>query len=382
MRDGRYLPNYVVVALALMAYAHAGLVAAEDTVGDVDVANGAYDFLPSSAGPVEPRAITQPWAMSGNESAIGQSDVERLRADLVPAFLSFNLQTSATHGLRGSAGVSFPLQLADSCLPNCNTDSQDQNWATASADARDLFFDGAGPESISVGRTLNLFQRRNAFTTRDIPGAGSAFGRTPRFEAEAGYAANIAGGAVNFWLKGMYQETELQAGDDLTSNAALIGREVTASGVHLGTQATFGALQLEFSYFEGEALGNTFLHDTDALDSAGNERNNAGFVAQGIYSFGSATKVGISFGETTANETRAERSCRSGGSIAARCNRSLQGGGNGTYLETQTAWSLGVYHDVTSWLKIVAEYTNSDTEWHGGEEQEVDTFAVGGYFFW
>jgi len=43
---------------------------------------------------------------------------------------------------------------------------------------------------------------------------------------------------------------------------------------------------------------------------------------------------------------------------------------------------VGVYHDITSWLKVVAEYSNVQDEFHGGEEQESDVFSVGGFFFW
>ena len=381
MRDRRPPLKQLSISLAFALVTSSGAAPAQDYGLAVDIADGAHDFYQDIELHGSPRFINEQWDSTSEAKPIARSNVDRLRAELVPAFLSFKVKSPTLSGISGSAGVSFPARQSDDCPANCGTEPPVQSWAMASADARDVFFDIGGRDAISVGRTLNLFQRRYAFTSRDIPGSGAAFGRTPRFEAEASYAANIAGGAVNFWLKGMYQETQLQAGDDLTASTALIGRDVTASGVHLGTHARFGGLQLAFSYFEGEALGNTFLHETDSLDSAGNERDNAGFIAQGIYTFGQSTRVGISFGESKANKTSAEKSCRSASTVMARCAQSIPGS-NGSYLQGQSAWSVGVYHDVTAWLKIVAEYTNYETDWYGAKDQEVDTFALGGYFFW
>ena len=51
-------------------------------------------------------------------------------------------------------------------------------------------------------------------------------------------------------------------------------------------------------------------------------------------------------------------------------------------METQSAFVVGLYYDVNSWLKLVAEYTKQEEEWHDGTDLEADIFAVGGFFFW
>ena len=40
-------------------------------------------------------------------------------------------------------------------------------------------------------------------------------------------------------------------------------------------------------------------------------------------------------------------------------------------------WTVGVYHDVNSWLKVVAEYSNFDAG-----AGETDTFSLGGFLLW
>ena len=43
-------------------------------------------------------------------------------------------------------------------------------------------------------------------------------------------------------------------------------------------------------------------------------------------------------------------------------------------------WTLGVYHDVNSWLKVVAEYGNYSNDTLG--QDDVDTFSIGGFLLW
>jgi len=41
---------------------------------------------------------------------------------------------------------------------------------------------------------------------------------------------------------------------------------------------------------------------------------------------------------------------------------------------------VGVYHDVNSWLKLVAEYNDQDTDTLG--IGEIQNFSVGGFLLW
>ncbi len=45
-------------------------------------------------------------------------------------------------------------------------------------------------------------------------------------------------------------------------------------------------------------------------------------------------------------------------------------------------FTVGMYYDVNSWLKLVAEYNIQEDEWHDGTDREATVFALGGFFFW
>ena len=67
---------------------------------------------------------------------------------------------------------------------------------------------------------------------------------------------------------------------------------------------------------------------------------------------------------------------------AHRCFARAGTGAPGARLETQSMFTVGMYYDVNSWLKLVAEYNLQEDEWHDGTEREADVFALGGFFFW
>lgn len=348
-------------------------------------------------------------------------DVSRVRTGLLPAFFSFNAKSPTVNGLTGSARISFAPQ-----INNANT----KNAFGSQIDLREVFFNVDGNfGTISVGRTLSLFQRKNILTDMTLfgvgvhgvqKGGGTTLGRigwgyvypqfnsriayktpdingfqlevglfdpskiagsglvasetdTPRFEAEASYATSFEGGSANFWVGGMWQEAEFTG----------TGDDVTAQGVTVGGQLAMSGFEVTGSYYTGEALGLSLMLDTDSLDPAGKERDNDGFIVQGSYTFAGKTKVGVSYGESTADETSFERFLRTPVEIDPTGGCSIAAASCVSEIQSQSAWTVGVYHDVTSWLKLVAEYTNSETEWFGDQDDhEVDTFSVGGFFFW
>ncbi len=110
------------------------------------------------------------------------------------------------------------------------------------------------------------------------------------------------------------------------------------------------------------------------------EADNDGFYIQGTYTFGGKTKVGISYGETNQDDGGATL----GQSVALGFNE-----------VEHELWTVGVYHDVTSWLKVVAEYNSADQEATCGPTTvtcgtgpgtqangfEFDVFSIGGFMF-
>jgi hypothetical protein len=348
-------------------------------------------------------------AITGNNTTSS-----RIRTGLLPGFFSFNVRSPEVGGLRGSARISFAPQ-----IQNANT----KNQFGAQIDFREMFFNVDGDFGTwSVGRTLSLHQRHNILTDMTLfgvgvngiqNGGGTTLGRIgagyvypqfnarisyrtltvngfqvevgaydpsricgagrcapetelPRFEVEATYATAYDGGNVKAWVGGLWQEAEGHP----------VADKVESNGFHGGLQVDFQGFNLVFSGYTGQGLGTTIMLDTDALDAYGEERDHYGFIAQGTYTFQGRTKVGVSYGESNADETGLDArkfQLADGTDTAYRQN---------AIVDKQSAFTFGIYHDVNAWLKLVAEYSLVESEWADGADKESDVFTVGSFFLW
>ena len=88
------------------------------------------------------------------------------------------------------------------------------------------------------------------------------------------------------------------------------------------------------------------------------EADNDGFYVQAAYTFNGTTKIGGGYGESRQDANMAY----------------------GIPKWESDLWTVGVYHDVTSWLKVVAEYGNYSHDILGHDD--VDTFSIGGFLLW
>jgi len=214
---------------------------------------------------------------------------------------------------------------------------------------------------------------------------------TPRFEGEVNYTTAFSGGSMNFWADALYQDLENQ------SNA--MSGDATIHGWGVGSEVKYAGFSLTGYYYGGEGLGRslqfvggTACNDGDndnvtaglqgpANGSVCESAQNDGYYVQGTYTFGGKTKLGISYGESTEDAF-----------------------GNVNVLEAVTElnqrdvelsmWTVGVYHDLNSWLKLIAEYSHSKNDFgendftiatggnSNGTATEGDTFSVGTFFFW
>ncbi|MDD9864124.1 MAG: porin [Gammaproteobacteria bacterium] len=218
---------------------------------------------------------------------------------------------------------------------------------------------------------------------------------SPRFETEATYATTYTGGTLKAWLGGLWQTAEI-AGNNAP---AWRDDEVTAYGIHGGAVLGFEGFELTGSGYVGEALGTTLMLDADAVDYCGDEREHSGYIIQGTYTFNGRTKFGVSYGASMADETDNDKARRTVGAPSAACtlaaapadptsdpltNTVLDANVATAFVgtEEQNALTVGLYHDVTSWFKVMAEYSKVEHEWFDGATQEADVFAVGSFFLW
>ncbi|GEM_PF-118971 len=224
---------------------------------------------------------------------------------------------------------------------------------------------------------------------------------TPRFEGELTYATTFTGGDVLLWVDGMWQSVQ-----KIPSNLAGATFSEDLTGVGGGANLNWNNVGLTGYYqrndgtgllfkFPGFGAGASILGSSYNCDTPGATGVNGGvgtgtncktsdqdeWYVQGTYTFGGKTKVGVSYGEAN----------QDGNTVTV---------GTGVpFAEVQnTMWSVGVYHDLTSWLKLIAEYNNVEqrntlnlvgltagpagagirTKVEGG----YDSFSVGAFLTW
>ncbi len=212
---------------------------------------------------------------------------------------------------------------------------------------------------------------------------------TPQFQGEATYTTAFAGGSVTAWGGFLWQEMEITSSFVADGNSSVQRGgtgDIESWGVNLGLDATFGGFNVAGSWYTGEALGtalfNANMGDGFACDTSTSadffntgsctEADNDGWYVQGSYTFNGKTKVGVSYGESNQDSVNAGRP-------------DFPDAGEGAFGEHEAEmWTVGVYHDVNSWLKLVAEYSDQESTGPGlvGGLGEAQVFSVGGFLLW
>ena len=325
------------------------------------------------------------------------------------------VKTPEVNGLTGTGQITFAV---DSSSEKSSRLNKSNTFGTGSnIDMREVFFNVSGDfGTISVGRTLALFGRQAIL--KDITlfgmgalagadGGGTGLGRigygyvypdfrtrfvyatpdmngfqlsvgifdpqepigtaglgsnngyetdTPQFQAEATFNSAFEGGNFSGWAGFIWQEMEVVGHGDVETVGWNIGAQVAAQGFSMTGQ-----------YYDGEALGTLLFNPGPSLANEGfgcvdgvgcNEADNDGFYVQAAYTFNGTTKIGGGYGESTQDANMAYGIPKSQGEL----------------------WTVGVYHDVNSWLKVIAEYGNYENSLLG--QKEVDTFSIGGFLLW
>ena len=349
------------------------------------------------------------------QSDFGSEDSAHMQEGLLPSFHTMVVKTPEVNGLTGTGQITFAV---DSTSEKGSRLNKSGVLGTGSnIDMREVFFNVSGDfGTISVGRTLALFGRQSilkditlfgmgAMLTPD--GGGTGLGRigygyvypdfrsrfvyqtpdmngfqlsvgifdpqeplggamasetdTPQFQAEATFNSAFEGGSFSGWAGFLWQEQEILPVAGVTP-----GGDVESVGWNIGAQVSAQGFSITGQYYDGEAL-DTLLFNTGAAgggfgcsDMGCTEADNDGFYVQAAYTFNGVTKIGGGYGESKQD-------------------------GNDMYGITDIKgdlWTVGVYHDVNSWLKVVAEYGNYSNNALGLTQDDVDTFSIGGFLLW
>jgi len=386
----------------------------------------------------DPTGWTAPDAAGSFANSTPQLNTSRINTGFLPAFFSFNVKSPTVNGMTGTARISFAPQIAsDNTKYSGYAGRMDggggRGTQGSSIDMREVLVNlEGGFGTASFGRTLSIFGRNAVLKDMTLfgvggsamQGGGTTFGRigrgytypdfnarfsyktpnlsgfqaevglydpsveqvnnragavldqtdTPRFEAEANYTTAFSGGSVHFWADALYQDLE-----SADRNAA---GEATVHGWGVGAEGKYAGFGLTGYYYGGQGLGRSLqFHGGTACDAFGTvceEADNDGYYVQGTYTFNGKTKLGMSYGQSTED---------------AFSNGAVLAGNGNTELMSRDAelsmWTIGVYHDMTSWLKLIAEYSHQKNEFgenevtlSNGTATEADIFSVGTFFFW
>ncbi len=348
-------------------------------------------------------------APTGIQTAyVTEEDGFRLKNGFLPNILAFNIKAPTMNGLDLAARIGFYPSSAHANVKD-KTDSQ--------LDMREVFFTVDGNfGQLMIGKGLSLFLGQNLLTEQTLMGAGNlgtatglsdAVGVTlgrigygylypefnaqvryttpdmggfkvalgiydpavigtfdetklPRVEGEVSYAGTFNGGTFKAYSNGMWQEI-----GTVSSSA-----DVTAYGISAGAVVGLAGFELSGSIFSGEALGTTLQFGADGLDSAGNERDTMGYIAQLTYTMANEgkTKFGVSYGANEMDETSTDKAERLAGGDA--------------FIETLAQLTFMVTQDITPNLKIVGEVSFLDHEWHNGEDWQAQQVSLGTFFLW
>ena len=411
---------------------------------------GNYDPGYDSLGLTAPTQVAA--GVGGPSAFVGATglDAARVTSGFLPAFFSFNVKSPTVNGMTGSARFSFAPQITNANIKNQVygaggiNPGNSQGIQGSSIDTREVLVNlEGGFGTVSYGRTLSIFGRQAVLKDMTLFGVGQAnlrsgavtagrIGRgytypnfnarfsyktpnlsglqgeiglydpsaeqlngsnaagildqtdTPRFEGELSYTAAFSGGSAQFWADGLWQ--------DIENTAAGASSDVSVQGWGVGAEAKMMGFAMTGYYYGGSGLGrslqfvggtscnNAFIDNNNTPVAAGTSceaTDNDGYYLQGTYTFSGKTKFGASYGESTED-------AYSNAIIRAAGLNDLQA------RDAQLSmWTVGVYHDVSSWLKVIAEYSHSQNDFgahvvnlSNGTDTEADTFSVGSFFFW
>ena len=128
-------------------------------------------------------------------------------------------------------------------------------------------------------------------------------------------------------------------------------------GFDVGGKVTLGGFEILGWYYNGKGMGTTALYLFGAAPG-GAERDSDGFLAQVTYKLGD-TKFGVNYGESNLDLASGEI--------------------NPTLVETNKKYTVGIYHNLTENLTLLAEFTDTKSEAHGGLENDSNNFNLGAY---
>ena len=339
-----------------------------------------------------------------NDKQTPNADQAGVQDGLLPAFLSFDMTAPTMNGLDIAAHISIS--------PSTNVDSY------SGMEQREVYFTVAGGfGQILAGKALGLYGSHNILTDQTLfgvgYGTGSASGTTTlggiglgydyaswrsqvkwtsndmngfklalavmdpssgtlsgltglptgsitsghtssdnfRYEADLSYAGAFDGGSYTAWLSGMTQSQDNNGNND--TQAWTVGATLAVAGFE--AMAQYSEAEDKSPNTVAASVGNTSVA---AVTGSAVKTEWSQYLVQGGYRFAGTTLVSAQYAELT-DDTNG---------VA----------GNADNIDK---WTVGIYHDVNANLKLVAEYSNINSDNGLTVPVDQDIFSIGGFVF-
>jgi len=185
-----------------------------------------------------------------------------------------------------------------------------------------------------------------------VTGAGTSAARggsQPAYEAKAAYAFATDAVTGKVWVSGISQEVK----DIVTSTGHTTFR---AEAYDIGGTVTAAGVSLTGYYFKGQGIGSR-LQMSGGAAADGTRLDSDGGYIQATYVLPTATKIGLSYGESNMD-----------GKTSATDS-------------TSNMWTVGAYHPLTKHLNLVAEYSKEVHEVNNVNTADNKTVSLGAILF-
>lgn len=337
---------------------------------------------------------------------------------LLPSVIAFNVKAPTVNGVESTVRVGIYPSIQNSGGQSHRFD------VNPNTDFREFFYTAKGKAGeLLAGRALNLYQGKNILTDMTLltagvvpsPGTSTTLGHigygylytnfgpqlryttpdlggikvavsiaepykidqytaktnTPRLETEISYATKSGDTSVQAWLSGMYQTATRSK-----TAAARPGDDNHTVGGAAGVQAGFGNIGLMASGYVGEGLGMISVQDgsyqgawgSSAVDAAGKERTQYGFLAQASYQLTPEFKLGVNYGQSA--------------QVKSDYDKDNSGPGAYSAMKTQEAASLIAVYNFNKFTQFVVDYSYAQNTWMDDKTQHSNSVAVGTMFYW
>lgn len=337
---------------------------------------------------------------------------------LLPSVIAFNVKAPTTNGVDSTVRVGIYPSIQNSGGQSNRFD------VNPNTDFREFFYTAKGKYGeLLAGRALNLYQGKNILTDMTLltagvvpaPGTSTTLGHigygylytnfgpqiryttpdlngvkvavsiaepykidqytaktaTPRLETEISYATVSGDTKIQAWASGLYQGATRSK-----TAAARPGEDNHSIGGAAGASAGFGNTELLVSGYAGEGLGMISVQDaalqgawgSSAVDAAGKERTQYGFLAQATYKLTPDVKLGVNYGQSAQNKSAYDKANSGAGAYVP--------------MEKQEAVSAIVAYNFNKFTQFVAEYSFARNTWQDNAKQDSNSVAIGTMFYW